>query len=107
MDLPRKCDDDQVLENFQKMKRYEDNTYFVTRPWKDLNPLLADNYQLASGRLKSILGRLQKNPQLFQSYATIIQEQLECDIIEKVTNKSVEGPNKHYIATTSCCDYTH
>ena len=97
MDSPKMCDDDQALENFQKMIRHEDNRYFVTWPWKDSNLLLPDNYQLASGRLKSILGRLQKNPQLFQSYATIIQEQLERGIIEKVTNESVEGPNKHYI----------
>ena len=62
MDLPRICDDDQALENFQKIVRYEDNRYFVTWLWKNSNLLLSDNYQLASGRLKSILGRLQKNP---------------------------------------------
>ena len=44
-----------------------------------------------------MLSRLQNDPQLFQSYATIIQEQLERGIIEKVTSESVEGPNKHYI----------
>ena len=32
MDSPRMCDDDQALENFQKMRRYEDNRYFVTWP---------------------------------------------------------------------------
>ena len=97
MDSPKTCDDDQALENFQKTVRYEDHRYFVTWPWKDSNPLLPENYQLASGRLKSMLSRLQKDPQLFQSYTAIIQEQLERGIIEKVTSESVEGPNKHYI----------
>ena len=84
MDLPKMCDDDQALENFKKMIRHEDNRYFVTWLWKDSNPLLPDNYQLASSRPKYILGRLQKNPQLFQSYATIIQKQLERVIIKKL-----------------------
>ena len=96
-DSPQTCDDDQALENFQKAVRYEDNRYFVTWPWKDSNPLIPENYQLAFSSLKSILGRLQRNPELLQSYSTIIQDQLERGIIEKVTSESLEGPNKHYI----------
>ena len=96
-DSPRTCDDDQALENFQKTVRYENNRYFVTWPWKEPNPSLPQNYQLAAGRLKFILSRLQKDPQLLRSYAAVIQEQLDRGIIEVVTNESVEGPYKHYI----------
>ena len=63
---------------------------------KGTEPLLPDNYQLALGRLKSVLNRLQKDPQLLKSYTAILQEQLEWGIIETVTSEPVEGPLKHY-----------
>ena len=91
------CDDDQALESFQKTIKYNNNQYFVTWPWKEQSPLLPENYQLALGRLKSVLNRLQKDPQLLKSYTAILQEQLERGIIETVTRESVEGPLKHYI----------
>ena len=37
------------------------------------------------------------DPQLFQSLCKY--KQLQCGIIEKVASESVEGSNKHYIAT--------
>ena len=96
-DSPRVCDNDQALESFQKTIKYNNNQYFVIWPWKEQSPLLPENYQLALGRLKSVLNRLQKDPQLLKSYTAILQEQLEQGIIETVTSESVEGPLKHYI----------
>ena len=46
--------------------------------------MIPENYQLALGRLKSMLNRLQKDPALLKSYAAIIKEQLEKGIIETV-----------------------
>ena len=69
----------------------------VTWPWKEKNPDLPENYQLGFGRLKSIIQKLVKHPQLLQQYEAIIQEQLQRGIIEKVTETSAEGPLKHYI----------
>ena len=60
-DSPQLCEDDQALVNFQKTVKYEDNRYFVTWPWKEQNHIMPENYQLAVGRLKSMLGRLQKH----------------------------------------------
>ena len=91
------CDDDQALESFQKTIRYKNNQYFVTWLWKEQNPLILENYQLALGRLKLVLNRLQKHPELLKSYAAIIQEQLERGIIKAVTAESIEGPLKHYM----------
>ena len=96
-DSPKTCDDDQALENFQKTVSYQANRYFVTWPWKEPNPIIPENYQLAEGRLKSTLGKLQKDPQLLQSYAAVIQEQLERGIIERVSSESIQGIAKHYI----------
>ena len=41
--------------------------------------------------------RLQKDPQLLKSYSAAIRQQLDCGIIEVITNESVEDPYKHYI----------
>lgn len=69
----------------------------VTWPWIEDHPNLSENYQLALGRLKSILQRLIKLPTLLEKYDAIIKEQLSKGIIEKVTEEMVEGPLKHYI----------
>jgi len=74
--------------------------YKVTWPWKEDNPSLSSNYYLALGRLKSILLKLKKQPQLLQQYEAIMQEQLQRGIIEKVITGIEEGPIKHYIPTT-------
>ena len=69
----------------------------VTWPWREDHPDLAENYQLALGRLKSILQRLVKIPTLLEKYDAIIKEQLNKGIIERVTDETDEGPLKHYI----------
>lgn len=58
---------------------------------------MPENYQLAFGRLKSMVQKLVKHPQLLQQYEAIIQEQLWKEIIEKVTETCEEGPVKHYV----------
>ena len=57
-------DDDQALHNFNKTVRFVDGRYLVRWPWKEPNPDLPDNYQLAVGRLKSTVQRLRKDPHL-------------------------------------------
>lgn len=34
---------------------------------------------------------------MLKAYTEVIQEQLKCGIIERVTGESPEGPHKHYI----------
>ena len=45
-------DDDPPLQKFNDTIKYENNRYYVTCPWKELEPALASNYNLAGGRLK-------------------------------------------------------
>ena len=94
---PLKSDDDQAIENFNKTVKFTNGRYSVTWPWKELNPMLPDNYYLAEGRLKSTLQRLKGDPHLLEMYATIIQEQLDRKIIEKVSTESPTNCLKHYI----------
>ena len=94
---PSTSDDDIALEKFNKSVKFTNGRYMVTWPWREDHPDLAENYQLALGRLKSILQRLVKIPTLLEKYDAIIKEQLNKGIIERVTDETDEGPLKHYI----------
>jgi len=94
---PSTCDDDLALDHFNNTVKFVEGRYEVTWPWKEENPSLPTNYYLAVGRLKAILQKLQKHPQLLKQYEAIIQEQLQRGIIEKVGTETEEGLVKHYI----------
>ena len=66
----------------------------VMWPWKDRVLDLPENYQLAFGHL---LQMLVKSPALIKQYEDIIQEQLNQEIIERLTSDSEEGSVKHFI----------
>lgn len=85
-----------VRKEFNENIRYENGRYQVTWPWKDKDPDLPVNRELAMGRLKSALSKMRNKPQLLKVYDTIIQDQLEKGVIEKVDKTSVDGP-KHYL----------
>jgi len=97
VDSPLTSDDDQALETFNSTVKFDNGRYQVSWPWKESCPMLPENYQLAVGRLKSTLNKLRKDPHLLETYSTIIQEQLEQGIIEKVSSESEQGNVKHYI----------
>ena len=65
-------------------------------PWKDDNPDLQVNRELALGRLKSNVLRMKNKPELIKSYDSIIQERLDKGVIEKVEEIYAQGP-KHYL----------
>ena len=54
-DSPYENDDDRALEMFNKTITFVNKRYYVAWPWKELNPNLSSNYNLALGRLKSLL----------------------------------------------------
>ena len=91
------CDDDQDIQNFHDTVRKTNGRYEVTWPWKEENPRLPDNYQLALGRLNSLLKRIQGRPELLQKYDSIIKDQLKKEIIQEVNDGTEEGCKKHYI----------
>lgn len=95
--LPLTTDDKQALEIFNSTVKFENGKYLVSWTWKESNPSLLENYQLAVGRLKSTVTKLKRNPKLFEMYAAVIQEQLERGIIEKVPSDHKQGDVKHYI----------
>ena len=90
--------DDKVLNNFNETVRKVNGRLHVTWPWKHENPDLPENYNLAYGRLKSTVKRMNENSKsILTAYDDILKDQLQKGIIERVNNKTVEEGNIHYI----------
>ncbi|XP_062602892.1 uncharacterized protein LOC134264633 [Saccostrea cucullata] len=106
-DQPHSSDDDKALKNFNDTIKLVNGRYQVTWPWKDEQPELPENRELAFGRLKSLLQKLKKNPELLHQYDGIIQDQCKQGMIEKVTKSSeVKNSVKHYIPHHAVIDPT-
>ena len=85
------------MQRFNESVRFENNCYQVTWPWKEEDPNLPENFELALGILKSLIRRLQNEPENLKKYDAVIQEQLKRGIIEKVDHRTIEGKLKCYI----------
>ena len=87
-----------LLTEFEKTVTCTDGRYRVMLPWKELHPPLPDNLQLARGRLRGLLHRLQQRPALLKDYDTIIQDQVKQGIVEVVTDPTPpDGCTVHYL----------
>ena len=95
-DSPYVSDDLQAENIFKSTVRFENGRYAVTWPWKG-NIHLPTNYGLAYGRLRSLFGRLQTQPDLLQQYNAVIREQLRNGIIETVPDTTVRPDRCHYV----------
>ena len=89
--------DDKALRKFSETVQFEDVRYRVTWPWKEERPMLPSNYDLALGRLRSLVNRLMKNPDHLRKYNAVLQDQLEKGIIEVVPEQDSGETLKHYI----------
>ncbi len=66
VDSPNSNDDEVAMQNFKDTLRFEDGRYFVTWPWKEDNPELPVNKELAIGRLRSCVKRMKSKPELLK-----------------------------------------
>ena len=91
--------DDVALEIFKNTITKENQRYSVSLPWRNENQdQLPENYELSLGRLKSLMKRLENDPELLQRYDEIIKAQMEKGVVEKVEATEVNNENKkHYI----------
>ena len=88
--------DELVKKHFKENLMFVDGRYQVTWPWKEENPELPVNRQLAVGRLRSNVSRMRNKAELLKQYDSIIQDQLDKGIIEKVENTYTDNI-KHYL----------
>ncbi|XP_062614769.1 uncharacterized protein LOC134276539 [Saccostrea cucullata] len=105
-DSPHTSDDEKALKNFNSTLKMENKRYQVTWPWKEEYPELPENRELAYGRLKSLLHKLQCNPDLLHKYDDIIQDQCKKGIKEKIPSQQRETDIKHYIPHHAVIDLT-
>jgi len=85
-------DNERAKTLFQESLRFEEGRYQVKWPWKDENPELPVNRDLAMGRLRSTVSRIQNSPNLMAQYNSVIRDQLDKGIIEKVPNSENGSP---------------
>ncbi|XP_053382198.1 uncharacterized protein LOC128549498 [Mercenaria mercenaria] len=65
VDKQTKEDDVIAMEKFRVTIEFKDDRYFVSWPWKEDEPELPINKELANGRLKSTVNRLKKTNPIF------------------------------------------
>uniref|UniRef100_A0AAF5PWF2 Uncharacterized protein n=1 Tax=Wuchereria bancrofti TaxID=6293 RepID=A0AAF5PWF2_WUCBA len=66
--------DEKALQQFKQTITRDKKRYQVCWPWKDSKNKLSDNFGLCFGRLKSLIRRLQMEPQLLGRYNQTIEE---------------------------------
>jgi hypothetical protein len=90
--------DESVYDKFTQSIELKDKRYEVELPWKESHPVLPDNYQLSEKRLKHLLTRLRKDPEILQEYDNVIREQLKEGIVEVVDEQHPGEIGKvHYL----------
>ena len=77
---------------------FEHGRYEVHLPWRGVHPVLPDNYETSHKRLMSLLNCLRQEPQVLLEYDTVIRDQIERGIVEKVSEQaSGEVGRVHYL----------
>ena len=89
--------DKEALKTYHETLRYKGRRYHVSWPWKDEITCLPENRQLAFGRLKSRIHQLRNNPGLVKQYDSIIRDQIDRGVIEKIQPEPTDDM-KHYIS---------
>lgn len=75
---------DEVHEEFREGISFDRSRYSVKLPSKEGHPELPTNYSTSLRRLKSQVARLEKEPEVLREYVSIINDQLDSGVIEKV-----------------------
>ena len=90
-----------VYDNFSRNIAYneEGKFYSVNLPWKDPRPVLPDNYLVSLKRLHGNLKKLRKTPDVLTNYHSVIENQLQQDVIEKCTAGKISDSSfpTHYL----------
>ena len=75
---------DEVHEEFREGISFDRSRYSMKLPSKGGHPELLTNYSTSLRRLKSQFARLEKEPEVLREYESIINDQLDSSVIEKV-----------------------
>ncbi|KAK6029837.1 Pao retrotransposon peptidase, partial [Ostertagia ostertagi] len=73
----------QIIANFYSTVQLKNGKIYIQFPWKSNKHCLADNYNLALSRLHQLCKMRIKNPECWEEYCNIIQEQKDKHFIEE------------------------
>ena len=90
-------DENVFLKFKQQLKRNEEGWYETGLVWNENEAPLKNNKSGSLGRLKSLIKRLEQNPELFESYNQIIKDQLAINVIEKVPESESDNPKEFFM----------
>ena len=90
-------DDNSVHESFLANIKFDRTRYEVKLPFKEVHPVLPDNFRNSVARLGSLLRRLKQDPEVWQEYNAVFMEQSAKGMIEDVTDKMLPAGEVHYI----------
>ena len=77
-----------IIENFSENTGYNDNRYCVKLSFKEIKEAIPDNFILAQNRLRYLKKRLDKIPNILNTFDEIIKNYLTQGIVEKVPRLS-------------------
>ena len=91
--------DENVNKKFkQQLERNEGGRYETGIVWTENKVPLNNDKSGSLGHLKSLLKRLEQNPEIFKAYdQVIIRDQLVNNVIENVSENQSENPNKFFL----------
>lgn len=81
-----------ALKLFDDSISLKQGRYEVCLPWKDNVSDLSKNYNTALNRLNNLARRFQRNDELYDQYAHVMNEYMAEGIIEEVIHLSTENP---------------
>ena len=90
-------DDKLALEKVQKSIKYVEGRYQVDIPWKNDEPELPDNYDMALRRLFNTEKRLLKSPEIGEAYSNSITQYLEKGYIRQIEPAETKPSKKWYL----------
>ncbi|GBM17523.1 hypothetical protein AVEN_198026-1 [Araneus ventricosus] len=99
----------ETIECFERGIRLEGDRYSVGLLWKSEMGQLENNFEVTLRRFKNLRNRLNRNPEIFEQYKNVIEEQIKEGIVEEcsqeITESSYFMPHREIIKpneTTSC-----
>ena len=90
-------DEKASLEKLEESIRHVDGRYQVAIPWKDDEPVLPNNYEMALRRLLNTEKRLLKNPEIGEANTNNINQYLEKGNIRRVNPTEKSPLRKWYL----------
>ncbi len=94
---PWKMEDQLALKKVEQSLKYENGKYQVAIPWKNNEPTLFNNYDMAFRRLQNTEKRLKKNVELEGVYSDIIDQYIQKGYIRKVAEEEKRPHRAWYL----------